>query len=308
MKTVIVTGGAGFIGSHTVDLLLQTNHSVVVIDDFSKGLRTNITPQVTVIEVDISNRSSLLSACAGLREIDFIIHCAAQASVVVSTHDLERDLLVNVAGTINMLDLASKHQCPVVFASTGGAIYGRDSIRPTSELAMIGPESPYGASKAGAEIYVHLAAQRDRLAHSICRLGNVYGPRQRGDGEAGVVAILTERLAGDLPVTLFGYGTPTRDYVHVQDVARALISAVGIGGTFNIATSVETTVQRVYELVRSGLPLTGVRDPELMPLRNGELQASCLDISRARNDLNWHPTISVEDGIPATVADLLGAK
>lgn len=304
MGNVLVTGGAGFVGSHVVELLRERGQTPIVLDDFSKGLRSNLAENVEVIEASIADRSAMLDLAATLARLDAVVHCAAQASVVVSTEDPENDLRVNIAGTINILDIAAAHACPLVFTSTGGAIYGEDATRPTPETAATEPGAPYGASKAAAEIYVRLWGRRDSLPHAICRLGNVYGPRQRGDGEAGVVAIFASRLRDGAPLTLYGEGTPTRDYVHVADVARALVTAIGRAGTFNIATGEETTVRRVYELARAALPDSDSPEAALAPLRPGELQASCLDISLARAALDWHPHISVEDGLPATVREL----
>ena len=151
---------------------------------------------------------------------------------------------------------------------------------------------------------MQLWARKDGLPHAICRLGNVYGARQRGDGEAGVVAILAARLRDAQPITLYGFGTPTRDYVHVSDVTRALIDAIGKPGTFNIGTSVETSVREIYELVQAAVPDSRSGEPVLAPLRVGELQAGCLDIALAKRVLGWTPQISVETGIPETVRSL----
>ncbi|MFM8620569.1 MAG: NAD-dependent epimerase/dehydratase family protein [Candidatus Nanopelagicaceae bacterium] len=160
--------------------------------------------------------------------------------------------------------------------------------------------------KAGAEICSRLWAHHDGLPHAILRLGNVYGPRQRGDGEAGVVAIIAERLRDRQPITLYGHGTPTRDYVHVADVARALVDAIGTSGTSNIATGVETSVREVYDLARTAFDGRIEGEPLLADLRPSELSASCLDISRARDALEWIPEITVDEGIPATVRALAG--
>lgn len=305
MATYLVTGGAGFIGSHVVDLILERGDEAIVIDDLSKGRRENLPDAIALHTIDIADRDAVLGCVTGLPPIAAIIHCAAQASVVVSTTDPARDLLVNVAGTINVLDACAQLDCPMVFTSTGGAIYGEDAPRPTPETSATEPGAPYGASKASAEIYVRLWARNTALPHAILRLGNVYGPRQRGDGEAGVVAIIAERLRDRTPITLFGHGTPTRDYVHVTDVARALLAAVGTAGTFNIATGVETSVQEIYDLVRSAFDGSVDGAPTLADLRPGELSASCLDIARARDALGWTPEITVANGIPATVRSLL---
>jgi UDP-glucose 4-epimerase len=306
MATYLVTGGAGFIGSHIVELLRARGDEPIVIDDLSKGLSANLPGDITLLQVDIADREALQRVIEQLPALDGVFHLAAQSSVVVSTTDPARDLAVNVAGTINVLDLCSHLHCPMVFASTGGAIYGENAPRPTPENEATEPGAPYGASKASAEIYIRLWARQSGLQHTILRLGNVYGPRQRGDGEAGVVAILAERLHNGQPVTLYGHGTPTRDYVHVADVAEAFVAAVGNQGTFNIATGIETSVQEVYDLVAGTLETAPAQNPELADLRAGELSASCLDASNARTILQWTPAIDVADGIPQTVRSLVG--
>ena len=169
MARVIVTGGAGFIGSHVVDLIRASGDVAIVIDNLSTGLRANISADVEIHEVDISIRKAVLSLSSLIGSADAIVHCAAQASVVVSTEDPCHDLKVNVAGTINVLDLADTLHCPLVFTSTGGAIYGEDAVRPTPEATAIEPVAPYGASKAAAEVYIRMWAKKCNVPHAICR-------------------------------------------------------------------------------------------------------------------------------------------
>jgi len=306
VATFLVTGGAGFIGSHVVDRIQAAGDTAVVVDDLSKGSLANLPSNIVVIQSSVADRPAMQKVAAEFKDLTAIIHCAAQASVVASTEDPEHDLRVNIAGTINVLDIAAAHACPIVFTSTGGAIYGETAPRPTPETSATEPGAPYGASKAAAEIYIRLWARKDNLPHTICRLGNVYGPRQRGDGEAGVVAIFATRLNDNEPMTLYGFGEPTRDYVHVSDVARALTDSIGIAGTYNIATGTETSVREVFDLARSAVPNSTSGEPELAPLRPGELQASCLDAKLAANVLGWTPQIDVTTGIPSTVRSLLG--
>jgi len=306
VATFLVTGGAGFIGSHVVDRIQAAGDTAVVVDDLSKGSLANLPSNIVVIQSSVADRPAMQKVAAEFKDLTAIIHCAAQASVVASTEDPEHDLRVNIAGTINVLDIAAAHACPIVFTSTGGAIYGETAPRPTPETSATEPGAPYGASKAAAEIYIRLWARKDNLPHTICRLGNVYGPRQRGDGEAGVVAIFATRLNDNEPMTLYGFGEPTRDYVHVSDVARALTDSIGIAGTYNIATGTETSVREVFDLARSAVPNSTSGEPELAPLRTGELQASCLDAKLAANVLGWTPQIDVTTGIPSTVRSLLG--
>jgi UDP-glucose 4-epimerase len=241
-RTSIVTGGAGFIGSHLADALLAAGDSVVVIDDLSSG-RTDLVPSEAQLETVSVTDLDAVDAVVGATRPARIFHLAAQASVTASVTDPYRDCEVNVQGTLNVLEAARRHRSPVVFASTGGALYGNDAPLPTSESQIPAPLSPYGASKWAAEAYVVTWAHANDVPHTVCRLGNVYGPRQSPHGEAGVVAIFSYQLwHGETP-TMFGFGRPTRDYIHVADVVRALIAASGVGGVFNVATGHETSVR-----------------------------------------------------------------
>ena len=306
MATFLVTGGAGFIGSHVADHIHAAGDTAVIVDDLSMGSLANLPPNSVFIKADIADRHAMQTVAAEVSDLKAIIHCAAQASVIVSTKDPDYDLRVNVAGTVNVLDISAAHACPLVFTSTGGAMYGATAPRPTPETWAPEPGSSYGASKAAAEIYIRLWARKYNLPHTICRLGNVYGPRQRGEGDAGVVAILAKCLSNNQPMTLYGFGEPTRDYVHVSDVVRALTDSIGIPGTYNIATGTETSVREVFDLARGAVPNSTCGEPELAPLRPGELQASCLDAKLAANVLGWTPQIDVTTGIPSTVRSLLG--
>jgi UDP-glucose 4-epimerase len=296
-RTAVVTGGAGFIGSHAVELLLGEGYHVRVLDDLSTGTRENLPPDVHLDVLDISDRDALDAAIDDARPA-VVFHLAAQASVTRSVADPVRDCEVNVVGTLNVLDAAGRHDAPVVFTSTGGALYGNDAPLPTGEDRFPAPISPYGASKWAAEAYVNTWCEASGIQHSICRLANVYGPRQNPHGEAGVVALFSRALwAGDSP-TLYGFGKPTRDYVHAADVARALLAAVGSGGTYNIATGVESDVRQVFDMLSEAAGANV--EPQLAPLREGELERSCMDPSLAREQLGWVAEISAADGLRET--------
>jgi UDP-glucose 4-epimerase len=296
-RCALVTGGAGFIGSHVVDALLASGWRVVVVDDLSAGDAKRVADVATLEVADITDRGALDAVIDGAQP-SAIFHLAAQASVTRSVADPERDCEVNVLGTLNVLEAATRHQAPVVFTSTGGALYGDRAALPTREDAPPAPISPYGASKWAAEAYVNTWREGSRLSHAICRLANVYGPRQNPHGEAGVVAVFSHCLWRGASPTLFGFGKPTRDYVHVHDVARALLAAVGQAGVFNVSTGVETDVATVFESLRTaaGMALQG----ELAPLRPGELERSCIDPSRAREQLGWEAEVGLEEGLAAT--------
>jgi UDP-glucose 4-epimerase len=210
---------------------------------------------------------------------------------------------VNVHGTLNVVEAAKPGRVPVVFTSTGGALYGNDAPIPTSEDRLPAPLAPYGASKWAGEAYLRTWAAATGTPHAVCRLGNVYGPRQSPHGEAGVVAIFSYKLhAGEAPV-LFGHGKPTRDYVHVQDVVNGMLKASGTDGTFNIATGVETDVHEVLGHLQSEAG-TSV-EPELAPLRPGELERSCMDPSRAADVLGWRAEVELPGGIAETYRALI---
>lgn len=303
MGVWIVTGGAGFIGSHVVDALAARGDEAIVIDDLSTGSTGNLDPAVRLIEADIAAADALAAATADLRDAAGIIHCAAQASVIESIADPARDRAVNLDGTEHVLALAERLGAPVVLASTAG-VYGLDAPLPTSEEAPVAPASPYAGSKADAERAVRAHAEAAGLPHAICRLANVYGPRQRGDGEAGVVAVIADRLAAGERITLYGHGEPTRDFVHVEDVARALLAAAGRGGVLcNIGTGTATSVREVYDLAASVVP-DRAGGPVLADLRAGEIMHSRLDPTRAEAAIGWRPSIEVATGVPATIRAL----
>jgi len=301
-RCAVVTGGAGFIGSHVVDALLGDDWRVVVVDDLSTGDAARVASEATVEVVDITDRDSLDSVLDAARP-GAIFHLAAQSSVTRSVADPERDCEINVRGTLNIVEAGTRHRAPVVFTSTGGALYGNRAVLPTPEDAPPAPISPYGASKWAGEAYVTTWREAAGVPHAVCRLGNVYGPRQSPHGEAGVVSIFSHSMWRGASPTLFGFGKPTRDYVHVHDVAQALLRAVGHADLFNISTGLETTVSRIFELIRATAGATF--EAELAPLRPGELERSCLDPSRAHKQLGWRAEIGLEEGLAATYSALV---
>jgi UDP-glucose 4-epimerase len=298
----IVTGGAGFIGSHVVDALLAEGREVTVVDDLSSGEARRVAPEAELRELDIVDLEALRAVVEEVKP-NAIFHLAAQASVVASVEDPGRDCEVNVRGTLNVVEAAGGCGASVVFTSTGGALYGDEAPMPTGEDRIPAPLSPYGASKWAAEAYVNTWSLSSGIPHAVCRLGNVYGPRQSPHGEAGVVAIFTHHLHSGRTPKLYGHGRPTRDYVYVADVVSALLSASGRPGTYNVATGVETDVMTLWKELRSvaGSEL----EPELADLRPGELQHSCLDIGLAERELGWRPAMSISEGLRRTYLALL---
>jgi UDP-glucose 4-epimerase len=302
-RTAVVTGGAGFIGSHLSDALLADGFEVVVIDDLSSGKLERVPSGAELEQTDISDRLALDAVIDAARP-DAIYHLAAQSSVTASVSDPARDCLVNVQGTLNVLEAAARHRAPIVFSSTGGALYGDDAPIPTGEGRIPAPMAPYGASKWAGEAYVTTWAGSSRLPHAITRLGNVYGPRQSPHGEAGVVAIFSHHLWSGTRPTVFGDGVPTRDYVHVADVVRCMRAASGTRGVFNVATEIETDVLGVLGHLQAAAGTS--LEPILKPLREGELMRSCLATAHAREALGFQTEIALGDGLRSTYEALVG--
>lgn len=291
----VVTGGAGFIGSHIVDALLARGDDVHVVDNLSSGKREHLSAAATFHERDI--REPLDDLFDEVRP-EVVFHLAAQADVRVSVDRPDYDAAVNVIGTIRVLEAARRQGAQIVFSSTGGAIYG-ECDEPAREDAERRPLAPYGASKLCGEEYLRTYNRLHGTRHVSLRLGNVYGPRQDPHGEAGVVAIFLGRLReGDTP-RIFGDGSQQRDYVFVADVVRACLAAAGRdGGVFNVGTGVATSVVELYAVCRE---VTGSDvQAEHAPARLGELQRSVLDVSRSERELGWRAQTDLRDGLRAT--------
>jgi len=295
----LVTGGAGFIGSHITDALIDAGHTVTVIDDLSRGTRAQVNPRASFVELDIT--SPELAAAVVEAHPEVVFHAAAQIDVRESVRDPLHDADVNVVGTVNVLraavDAAARR---VVFASSGGAIYGDTEVIPTPEEHPCLPASPYGTAKLCAEAYGGTFSRQAGLEFVALRYANVYGPRQDPHGEAGVVAIFATRLTHGEPVVINGDGTQTRDYVHVHDVVRANLAAVdGPAGVYNIGTGVETDVNTVYRMLAAaaGVNASAVHGPA----KPGEQQRSCLDTAGTLQRLGWRAAISFDDGARSTV-------
>ena len=303
---VLVTGGAGFIGSHIVDRLVDEGHEVVVVDDLSSGLRANVNPGARLVDIDIS-APEFPDVAASFRP-DVISHWAAQASVPVSVADPGRDAMVNVLGGINVCRAAVMAECSqLVYANTGGALYGEPQYLPCDEEHPKRPISPYGLSKWTLEQYLPILLPAS-MGVKVLRPANVYGPRQDPHGESGVVAIFASRMARDEPVTIFGDGGHTRDYVYVGDVVDAHGLALGSGEslTVNIGTGVETSVN---ELFRAMADATGyARPPRRVGERPGDVRRICLDSTRAREMLGWRPSTSLAEGLRKTCASFTAAS
>ncbi|WP_285585321.1 NAD-dependent epimerase/dehydratase family protein [Herbidospora sp. NBRC 101105] len=297
----LVTGGAGFIGSHLTDALIAQGATVTVLDTLTSGRRERLPDGTDLRQIDITNASAITAVIEETRP-EVVFHLAAQIDVRASVADPAHDAAVNIGGTIALLEAARTVDARLVFASTGGALYGMDVPIPSDEQVPPAPEAPYGTAKYCAEQYLALFNRLHGTRHIALRLGNVYGPRQDPAGEAGVVSIFSGRVHDGYEPTVYGDGTQTRDYVYVRDVVTAFLAAgtTEQGGTWNIGAGRETSVLDLIKHISqaAGREIT----PIYAPARPGELQRSALDATAARNDLGWFPTTSVAEGIDRVYA------
>jgi UDP-glucose 4-epimerase len=311
MSTVLVTGGAGFIGSHVVDALMESHHNVIVVDNLSAGKKENINTGASFHCMDI--RSGDLSNIFSENKVDWVIHHAAQIDVRKSVDDPQFDAQINICGMLNVLENCRRHGVKgVVFASSGGAIYGETEHLPVVETTPKGPLSPYGISKLTTENYLYYYYRTFNLPYIALRYANVYGPRQDTGGEAGVIAIFIGKMASGKSVSIFGDGEQVRDYVFVKDIARANIQALkklesGAGSrfsasiderAFHIATSTGTSVNELFAKLKKITGFKGEANYEAE--RKGELRRIFLDIQKAENELSWKPTVKLNDGLKQT--------
>jgi UDP-glucose 4-epimerase len=306
VKRVLVTGGAGFIGSHVADAYLRRGDEVTVLDSLVHGRRENVPEGAEFVELDI--RDAAAAELIRERRFDLINHHAAQMDVRVSVTDPRFDASVNLDGLLNLLEAAREAGVKrVLFVSSGGVVYGEPEHRPTPETAPKLPESPYGVTKLAGEQYLYYYHRAHGLEYAALRYSNVYGPRQDPHGEAGVVAIFSTRLIDGEPLTIFGDGEQTRDYVYVGDVVAAnlRLSDHDFGGRarslddrgFNVGTGIETSVNELAETVTRVSGQDG--ETRYAPARAGELMHSSLDAGRLRS-LGWAPQTGLEDGLRET--------
>ena len=301
-RNILVTGGAGFIGSHVVDRYIEEGHRVSVLDSLVTGDRRNLNPAAAFHQVDIRDRDAVFEVLAA-GAFDVVNHHAAQMDVRKSVDDPVYDAEVNILGSINLLQGAVKHGVSkVIYISTGGAVYGEPKRLPVTEEDPVNPECPYGITKHTVEHYLYLYRLLHGLEYTVLRYPNVYGPRQNAQGEAGVIAIFCGlMLEGGTPV-LFGDGTPQRDYVFVGDVAEAnrLALHTGEGQILNLGTARGTSVRELFDHLADILHYQGA--PTLAPLRPGEIQAIHLTGEKAREILGWQPHTSLRQGLEQTAA------
>ncbi len=299
---VLVTGGAGFIGSHVVDRLLKAGHAVAVVDDLSTGHREFVDPRATLHVADV--RSPRLAEVFEAERPDAAIHLAAQAEVRRSVEDPALDAAINIGGTLNVLTCCRQYRVTrVIYAGTGGAVYGDAAVLPTPEDHPKRPESPYGISKLVAEHYLAGWEALYGVGGIALRYANVFGPRQNPLGEAGVVAIFSHRILRREPITINGDGEQTRDYVYVEDVADANLRALErteVSGPVNIGTGVETSVNVLLKRLEAA---AGVKaEASHGPAKPGEQRRSVLDASQAKRVLGWTPHVTLDEGLHRTVS------
>jgi len=303
----VVTGAAGFIGSALTDRLLDAGHDVLAVDDLSTGLMANLdsavgTAALSFVEADVASPRCAASIASYRPQVVF--HLAAQMDVRHSVADPLDDARRNILGTVNLLE-AARHggARKVVFASSGGSIYGDQARLPIREDAEVDPHAPYAASKLCGEVYLGVYRHLYRLQTTALALGNVFGPRQNPRGEAGVVAIFAAAMLEGRPTEIFGDGRSTRDYIHVDDVVEAFLAAAGQGGDglrLNIGQGQETSVRELHRLLAGiiGSPDT----PRLRAARPGELNRVALDCRAAQRSVGWRPRVSLETGLAHTVS------
>lgn len=289
---ILVTGGAGFIGSHIVDRYVELGHNVIIVDNLSTGNKEFINPKARFYKLDIT--SPRLKDVFIKEKPDIVNHHAAQIDIRKSVEEPVFDAKVNILGSLNVikncLDFGVKK---IIFASSGGAVYGEPEYLPVPETHKTQPISPYGIAKLAIENYLCVMG----LDYTILRYANVYGPRQNPLGEAGVCAIFWGRMKRNQPCILYGFGEPIRDYVYVGDIVDANVLALtnGSGGIYNLGTGIGTSVKEIFGILKE---LTGYRlEPEYRPLRTGELHRIYLDCTKANRELGWSPKISLREGL-----------
>ncbi len=296
---ILVTGGAGFIGSHVTDAYVQKGHTVVVVDDLSSGSKQNVNPRAKFIHLDI--RDNRLEEVFRIERFDVVNHHAAQMDVRKSVADPQFDASVNVIGGLNVFENARKHGVrKIIFSSTGGAIYGEQEYFPADEVHPLRPLSPYGITKLCTEKYLYYYREVHGIHHVILRYANIYGPRQNPHGEAGVVAIFASKMIrGEQPV-VNGDGKQTRDYTFVGDVVRANLAALEHNGSdvFNVGTGIESDVNFLFQTLRRHLNPSC--DEQHGPAKLGEQMRSVISYAKIQKALGWSPAVPLPEGLRLT--------
>jgi len=295
---ILVTGGAGFIGSNLADKLIESGHNVIIVDNLSTGKRENINPHALFYEMDLNDKD--LPSIFKENKPEYVFHLAAQADVRKSVSDPLGDASTNIMGMLNLLKESKNNNVKkFIFSSSGGVIYG-ETPKPATEDNPPNPISPYGVAKLAGEGYVKSFSRWEGLNYTILRYANVYGPRQDPKGEAGVVSIFIGQIEQGIKSYLYGAGKLERDYVFVEDVARANILCLenGANSTFNIGTGIATSVEGLHTMIEQASAKHNKK--ELAPKRAGELERNVLNIERAQKQLGWKPDVALKDGLKKT--------
>ncbi len=301
---ILVTGGAGFIGSHLAEALHNQGHAVTVLDNLSTGRPENLPPSIPLYKIDLRNQQDLKHFLAS-HNFEVIFHLAAQVDVRTSVDAPITDAEINIIGTLNLITAAAPQRPWIIFASTGGAIYGEKSLLPISEEAVPEPEAPYSISKLAGELYGARLMKLHGGAWTTLRLANVYGPRQNPFGEAGVVAIFSYRMLNNEIPHIYGDGLQTRDFIYVDDVVQAFLSVLHHpdttqGQTFNVGTSQQTSVLELYRTIAQQLSFP--HPPRHLPPKPGELRHNALSYQKLHQATGWQPRTPLSQGISETIA------
>jgi UDP-glucose 4-epimerase len=298
---ILITGGAGFIGSNVADVLLKKGHNVVIVDNLSSGKKENVNKKAIFYKADIYNKKTVQNIF-NKEKPNIVIHNAAQIDVRKSVADPFFDAEVNILGSINILNSCVKNKVKkIIFASSGGTIYGECGGKAPDEETKPNPLSPYGIAKNSVENYIRFYSSVYKLEYTILRYGNVYGPRQDPHGEAGVVAIFTSKILNNENITIFGNGKQMRDYVYVADVANANVKSItkGKNQIINISTAKAVSVNELVQIMSN---VSGYNKKVIYkPKRDGELFKSFLNINKAKKILRWEPEFGIEKGIKKTI-------
>lgn len=302
MSTALITGSAGFIGSHIVDKLINDGHTVIGIDNFTTGKWENVNKKCTTFNLDIRDRISIDNLFDQYK-FDYVFHLAAQIDLRRSIKEPAFDATNNIIGSLNIIENATKHKAKVIFSSTGGALYSEEAFLPFTEDSLIKPASPYGIAKRTVETYLEFFKNQYGLDYTVLRYSNVYGPRQAG-AECGVIAIFMNKLIKGEPITVFGDGNSTRDYVFVQDVVSANMLAMNISGTYNVSTGVGTSVNQIVDLLKPYYKDCQVThsDPVAGEMRHSVL---CADRLKAKG---WSSKYSLDEGVDEIMLNRLGVS
>lgn len=299
MMKVLVTGGFGFIGSHIVETLIRNNYEVAVYDNLSTGSMRNVDSRVMVFIGNIEDKETLGKAMETF-EPDYVIHEAAQVSVQNSISDISNDALINIIGTINIIELSHEYAVKKIVFASSAAVYGNSNTLPILVSHPIQPLSPYGASKKTAEEYLILAKKLFDLDYVILRYSNVYGPRQASVGEGGVISILTNHIINNEQPVIYGDGLQTRDFIYVEDVASANLQALRFDGSgiFNISLTISSSINQLYSIIQS------ISQNDIFPIykssKSGDVKESLLCNKMSIQKLNWQPKYSLSDGLVKT--------